>query len=567
MNDFTNVAERTLTTTETTTEGGIDVSITNNLSVAVDIFDVFNSATTDTVVPYTYTKLGTIAAGATGTITTIRNVAMLEAMTTGNIAEINNNYFYQFPIKFMSGTQFSFGTPAPLAYTIEEEDRTSMIQSFLFHKFAMANPDSALTKNLNSAIAKGDSDSINSFFAGTKNFQSCTLSSWNAVMTWLQMFTSGWQGPYYLYENAPSPLPSGYVPVLIATLNIVSTEQANSATLSMCTEDSKGNPVYPSPAQNTTVVMNGDGTMGDENPGTDTPVTLTPVWMNVIQTTMKDGVPQSSYLAGPAVTGTVANNKVVSSQTARQLPDKPADANTSASFDSIFGKLCQTVGLIVGLVMLYEIIEKKMSSKSAAEEKAKSEAKSEDDLNSEVTSIDESTSKEIAAESAKLEPSMSEDASSVADSYAQTSQEMQKETMTESMNDSATKIEAEITTQLENGATPTQDFENAFSDMQTSFKEVESSIESGDFTSAGKTLSEASTNIESAINKESAEMHEWESSSLQDSADTLKDAAQQSEILEEAQTEYEESMEKASEDSGFNEDSQEPEVDPIEAEF
>jgi hypothetical protein len=62
----------------------------------------------------------------------------------------------------MSGTQFSFGdpAPAPLAYTIADTDWQSMVQSYLFHKFAMANPDSALTKNLNAALKKGDAKSI-----------------------------------------------------------------------------------------------------------------------------------------------------------------------------------------------------------------------------------------------------------------------------------------------------------------------------------------------------------------------------------------------------------------------
>jgi hypothetical protein len=45
---------------------GIPVQITNQLAVPVDIYDVFNPSPDGQTLPYQYTKLGTIAAGATG---------------------------------------------------------------------------------------------------------------------------------------------------------------------------------------------------------------------------------------------------------------------------------------------------------------------------------------------------------------------------------------------------------------------------------------------------------------------------------------------------------------------
>ncbi|MBD0257091.1 MAG: hypothetical protein ICV83_15345, partial [Cytophagales bacterium] len=60
------------TTTESTStpaEGGVIVTITNNLSIPVDIYDVYNPATAGQTMPYQYTQLGTLAAGKTSTVT------------------------------------------------------------------------------------------------------------------------------------------------------------------------------------------------------------------------------------------------------------------------------------------------------------------------------------------------------------------------------------------------------------------------------------------------------------------------------------------------------------------
>lgn len=549
----------------TPTQGGVIVTITNNLKIPVDIYDVFNPGSKTQVLPFTYTKLGTIAAGATGKITTIRNVAQLQAMYTGAIAELSNNYYYQFPIKFMSGTQLNYGTPPPLTYAIEEADRTATVQSFLFYKFAMANPGSALTTSFNAQIKSGKPDDINAFFKGTKNFQQCTFAAWNAVLTWLQQFTSGWQGPYYLYQKAPAQPPKDYVPKLIATLNIVSDEKNNSAIMKSCGADDKGNPVYTNPPEITNIEMVGDGTMSDSSTGADTTVSLTPVWMNVVQTKMVDNVPVSNYLIGSAVCGTVAGIEVVSSQTARQIPDKPEDKSKAATFDSIFGKLCQTVGLLVGFIMLYEFITKKANGSNEAKEEARSEADNDEDLSEEFENIDNEFSSDVAENfgSASAEEVL-RSADTIQESYAEATAEMQREVMTEAMDAQEEMIQNEISEQLNDGVTPTQEFENAFSDMETSFDNARSSISDGDFSSASETLSKASSDIETVIKEQGDNLAEWESSALSDSSDALSDATDANDALNEAQEQYEEDIQNEAEDSGYEADTEDPEVDPIE---
>ncbi|WP_288243583.1 hypothetical protein [uncultured Chryseobacterium sp.] len=541
------------------------VQITNNSAVSVDIYDVFNPGTTGQTVPYTYTKLDTIPAGITKTIQTIRAASQLQAMYTGTIEQLSSLYFYQFPVKVMAAVQFSFDNPPPLVFTITADDQASMIQSFLFHRYAMANPNSALTKNLYAALKGGSTASVNSFFASTQNFKSCTLSSWNAIMSWLQMFTSGWQGPFYLYEQAPNPAPSGYIPVLVGTINILSTATENSATLKLCTQDANGNPVYADNSQPTSIIMNGDGTMGDSNPGGDVSVNLTPVWMNVIQTSMQNGQPVSTYLAGPTLTGTIANKTVVSSQTARQMPGKPADKNKQSSFDSTFGKICQGVGLLVGLLMLGEFAKKMFDGAKEKLTSAKEKATSEKEYETEENKIENAPDQDVVNEVTQQEETFNSDASSVADSYSDISESMQKDVMTQTMEDTMSDINNEITEQVENGFTPTEEYESAVSDLQNSFQDASSQIESGNFSEASKELSSAASNMEETISQSESSLEQWESQSLQESADAVNEAAEASDALDTAQEDYENDMNDEENDSGYNEeeDSEWPEAEEM----
>lgn len=535
---------------------GIPVTITNQLSVPLDIYDVFNPASAGQTMPYLYTKLGTIGAGATGTVTTIRQVALLEAMYTGTIPELNGWYYHQFPVKLMSGTQFSFGNPPPLSYTIADSDRESMIQSFLFHKFAMANPDSALTKNLTAALKSTDSTAVNAFFAGTENFKSCTLSAWNAVMTWLTMFTSGWQGPFYLYEAAPDNPPPNYVPALVGTLSILSSASDNSATLTLCTQKADGTVSPLSPAQTSTVAMAGDATMVDQNPGQDVSVTLTPVWMNTIQTTMNGDQPQTSYISGPVLTGTVAGRKVVSTQTLMPLPSQSQSggAQPSSGFFSsqTFGTICQVVGLIVGLVMLYEIAEKRLSGKQTAQEKAKNEATSESDYTERVSAADSDPANSTAEVFNDASSTIDSGSRGVADGYRQVSRAQQKDVLTETIDGEEAALDGEINTQLENGMTPTQDFENAVQNATDAFDTARKQIDDGNLSEAGTTLSDAGTAMQQTLDHSAGSLQQSEADALTSSTEAVKTAAEQSESVSEARDQREQNMENEANDSGYD---------------
>ena len=547
-----------------TSNSNPQVGVTNNTSDTLVIYDVFNPSKNGQQVPYQYTKLATLAPKETKSVQTIREASQLQAMYTGKIEEMNNAYYYQFPIKVMSAVQFTFDNPPPLKYTIEKGDKAAMIQSFFFHRFAMANPDSALTKNLYAALKKGNVKAVNNFFESTKNFKNCTLGTWNAILSWMQMFSSPWQGPYYIYKQAPNPVPENYIPQLIATLSIKSDAQNNTATLTMCSADSKGNPVFTNPPETTEIIMNGDGTMGDSSPGQDVSVSLTPIWMNVVQTKMVNKTPVSNYYIGPAVTGTVAGNKVVSSQTARQLPGKPADPKKASSFDAIFGKLGQTVGLIVGLLFLGEFAMKMWKGAKEKITELKEKATSKKEFEEESESVENTSDPELVSDIESEEDTFNNDGKEVSGNYNEISDALQKDVMEQTMEDTAKNIQEEISNQLDDGYTPTEEFESAVNDMNESFKEAKQDIEDGDFSEANSKLSDASKNINETIEKTGEELADWEKSTLEESSDAVKDAADESDALDKAQEERDQDIENGEDDSGYDADDEEwPEAEDI----
>lgn len=539
------------------------VSITNQLTVPVDIYDQFNPSTDQQTLPIQYTKLGTIAPNATGSVTTIREVALLVATITGPIAEVNGNYYHLFPIKAMSGTQLTFGSPPPLAYTITADDRGAAVLSFQFHKFAMANPSSALAKNFNKALKAGFT-AVDTFFQGTLNFKKCTMASWNLVMTWLNNNVSGWQGNYFLYEAPPSPAPANFVTTLLATLEITSDATTNAAVMTLCTADAQGNPVYATPVQQTTLIMAGDGTMQDSDPGTDTPVTLTPVWMNVVQTPLVDGQPTPKYLIGNAVNGTVGGTNVVSSQTARQLPGQPPSHSPSeeSGWDKLFSKGIEIIGALAGLVAIYEFAQKKFGKGEGEKETAKSKAKDQADLDKQTQTIDDQIQAEVTDPVAGVpaaEAATAADVEVVNQGYADVVTQTRINTMTEVLDERVAAVEQQVQTDIENGVTPTQEFEDAFQQVQTDAETALNNFNNGDFdlSSLDTSVQELSTQAQSASTEVQQAVEE-----LQTSYDNAQTETQ---ALDQAQQERQTQSEDPETDSGYDpvDDNTPPETSEI----
>jgi hypothetical protein len=541
------------------------VAITNQLRVPLDVYDQFDPSTAGHTQPLLYTRLATVAPGATANVTTIRTVSLLIGAITGPIAELNGNHYLQFPVKAMSGTQVTFGNPPPLAYTITEADRATAILSFNFHKFAMANPSSALTKNFNDALKTGFS-AVDAFFKATANFQACTMASWHIIVTWLDSIFSGWQGPYFLYEAPPSTTAADSPPRLIATLGIE--VETNTAVVTLCSSDESGTPVFSAPLQQTTLEIVTDGTMREVNAGTDMPVSLTPMWMNVIQTPIVDGKPTPKYLIGSAVTGTVGGTQVISSQTARQLPGKPAtkSASEQSSFDKMLAKAAEIIGALAGLVAIYEFSKKLFAKGENQKEANKRDASDEGDLETKNGSADEQIRQELTDPESGLptiEATTLLNAETVARGYADTVTQMQTDTMTDVIEQKVADVEQQVTEDLENGITPTEEFEEAFSDVQSAASSALEKIQEGDFESWSADFNDRLSRLSTESATASAEVAD----SVAELQRSYEEGSRATEALDAAAEEYETESQNEETDSNYDpEDVNEPpEVDEVPA--
>ncbi|KAF5700943.1 hypothetical protein FMUND_14137 [Fusarium mundagurra] len=313
-------------------------TITNNLGFGVDIYDVFNPDTSKPG-PLTYTFVVTVRNGASAQeVQTKHRYSQLQAMRTGNIEALNNNYYNQFPVALFVVTPFTTND-----FTLTKDMQQSMEQSFKFIKFSQANPTSKLATDFRTALGNESSqeDAVNEFFKGTGSFKLCTLSTWTAVFGWQTQFISPWQGTYYLYSLGSSTAGSSSAPALVATLVITSSAGANSAILTMANTDN----------ENTEVVMAGDGTIQEKDPGvSDISLALAPAWLNVSQASQQDGKTIYKYVIGAAFTGTINGINVAGNLNQLSIPD-PSNRSQNASDQNSANKLSiGYIATIVGMV-------------------------------------------------------------------------------------------------------------------------------------------------------------------------------------------------------------------------
>jgi hypothetical protein len=325
-------------------------TIVNQLGYKVDVYDVYKPSEAATGL-LQYTKLATVPSGATGQqVQTIRVGSQLQAMRTGSITALNGNYYEQFPVAVLAVLPFDDDSNT---FTLTSDLQLGMEASFKFIKYTQANPSSQLAKSFRKALGdkKSQKTAVNKFFADTGSFKQCTLATWTAVFTWQAQFTSAWQGTYYLYSLGSSSsqgTTAVSAPALVATLAILSSAQGYSAVLTMAGTDD----------ESTTIVMTGDGTMQEVNAGTgNLSVVLTPSWLNVTQTSQKDGTTVSKYVIGAAFTGTINGMKVAGNLNQLVIPD-PSSTSTKDSIKNnsnslSLSTLTQLVGMLTGIGMLY----------------------------------------------------------------------------------------------------------------------------------------------------------------------------------------------------------------------
>lgn len=347
-------------------------TIVNHVGYDVDIYDVYNNSGKLQGL-LTYTKLATVLNGTSGQqVQTIHLASQLQAMRTGNIPALNNNYYQQFPVAVMGVSPFNDSN----SFTLTNDSQQGMEESFRFIKYAQANPSSQLATSFRAALVDPTSQktAVDKFFQGTGSFKHCTLATWSAVVAWQAQFTSAWQGTYYLYSLGDSSDAHTKGPSLVSTLTIEASAQNSSAVLAMAGTDN----------ESAALAMVGDGTMQEQDAGTgNLSVALTPSWLNVTQNSQQNGKAVVNYVIGVAFSGTINGVKVAGNLNKLALPD-PSDTSKKASekssaFQFSLSSLFSLLGLLAPIGMLAYQAKSYHEAKTQRENENKKRASSKDE--------------------------------------------------------------------------------------------------------------------------------------------------------------------------------------------
>lgn len=535
--------------------------ITNNLGIDLDIYDVYNHSG-DPKGKFTYTKLGVVKAGATQEIQTIHSASQLQAMYTGKNDKLNSKYFYQFPMAVMGISTLNKET----AYTITEDDRSGTEQAFNFIKYTTANPASKLTKAFVAKVSeKKQKEAVDAFFAATASFKQCTLVKWAAVAAWLTQFSSGWQGPYYLYAQQQEA--GGRTKVVAVAIVVVrSDEQYNDAVIII----SNSNGAIGPNSQYQKLAMVGDGSMAEENVGTgDFSVSLTPVWMNVIQTGDDN---TTKYLIGSALAGTVNGINVVGTQQSRTLPDSKCQGMTDAEcqaakqesereFDRTFSKVFTILGFLVGLgtmVVMMRQMQGHAQQRNDVENKAveKNPDATKDDIKDAQEKLDENQiDDEVALELNTRETKISDELPKLNQDLKETIQRGRTEDLVDRQVDALQEV-------LETQA-PTDKIESTAQDLS----DVQQQIKDGKFDGVDAKVEKIGADIKQDLQEGAEKLQEYEVDALTEVETDIKETKAENDAIERAAEENEKLEGQDPDGEVPDKTYEEPESDPLPFEF
>ncbi|KAF4779087.1 hypothetical protein HER10_EVM0000859 [Colletotrichum scovillei] len=518
-------------------------TITNNSGYDVDMYDVFNPSTDPkTPGPLTYTLLGTVPNGtAAKQVPTIHFASQVQAMLTGTIKALNGNYYQQFPVAVLAVSPLADSN----AFTITSDTQQSMVDSFKFIKYVQANPSSQLATEFRKALGdkKSQEQAVNDFFKGTGSFQSCTITSWTAVLTWQAQFTNPWQGTYYLYSlgngsSSNSGTTSGSsAPALVATLAIAASAADCSAVLTIAgTND-----------ENTPVVMAGDGTMQEQNQGTgNTSVALKTSWLNVAQTSQQNGKTVSNYVIGAAFTGTINGVNVAGNLNQLAIPS-PSKQSTSAndknsangfSLNSLEG----LVGMLTSIGMLYYMAKDHKQAETQTKNDVQKEATSKSDAQAREAKVKADYQAidvpQVQAMSVNVELTVA----NVQQGYREVGQAQDIQNKQDAVREQSGKLLEVLEAGAPSKATETaaENLVKARSGLEqaTDLTETADARETG-LTNASATLAETSADIQQALQDEGSQLSQDEEKALKDTREALDKVQEEAKAQEENRKEQE----------------------------
>lgn len=212
------------TSTLQTTDTSKNCTINNNDSVACLVLDAYNTTSTNPKQVYGQT-LKTLPLQSGGNVlnsATSGTVTLNDYSTDSKGNQIYNTVYELilaratdlFPVDNTSVMQ-SFSTPPTYpAVNVPQGSLTNMQLAYQFCQTIMAYPTSNLSTQfqaaMNSALSATSTGSIdqtmNAFFASTKQYQNVTFSMYMAVSTYLTYFANAWANfastyTYYLYAS------------------------------------------------------------------------------------------------------------------------------------------------------------------------------------------------------------------------------------------------------------------------------------------------------------------------------------------------------------------------------
>lgn len=520
-------------------------TITNNSSVDVEVYDVFNPSGEDKAV-LTYTHLGTVAKGETKELQTVHFASQLQAMYTGNVAAIGGKYYTQFPVAVMPIVPI--GTRKKTSHTITSDEQKSMEQAYLFQKYAVANPDSSLAKAFTVALADPDqTTTVNTFFAGTRNFSLATMAAWTAVVTWSSQFTCAWQGTYYLYSVPDKD--SKDTPALTATVVITSTPDTDSAVLTM-----QGS------SDGTSLAMNGTG-LEEANVGVGgVSVSLQPAWMNVVQTSDAG----TRYLIGTGMSGTVNGVNVFGTGDKRPDP-KPADAGSpstsSSRWDNFFQMSFKDIfSLALGVITAYLFYKTMQNHGTGNADKATEEAakkpgatdKTVDDARKAADDTYAEDVREVPRTNPKVTEALQKGATEMGPGVKKVSAQRASDVVADTLD-----VEVGELSDVLAQKPPTQRLE----DTAETLSDAQADLASGDVASATDKLTKVTSDIAAA--QSDPTMRDYERQALDRTKTNVEEAQRQSDSIEEARKKQQADKDKPADEQDVDDDdiTTEPEED------
>ena len=299
------------------------LAITNSLAFDLDAYDQYSDSDGN----ITYTKLGTVSANSTGTITTKHQGSVVGLVRSGIISAFSSTeYYVDFPVATLNITALD----SSFAYTIDADDQKGMEQALQFFKYISANPLGTTATNFKNLLSNETASTletdVNAYFAALSSYSKCNLTAWTNVNLWLNREFSPWQeAKYYLYTTTGTISEKATASISIAS---------NGTATATLTDTSSGS---------TTNIAISDGTITEQNVGSGSvSVSLTPTFTYV------------NSVISPVLTGTVNGVSVLGTK-------KKQDTSSSSSSNSGFSD-ASIVSISIGAAFLLFTLGKEIHS-------------------------------------------------------------------------------------------------------------------------------------------------------------------------------------------------------------